>query len=474
MKTLDSELNLKRNIAIVGIIVYLFVLTVISVMFRNYALKPLWVVWGVAEVVLFFCLTFYFDFRWSKDEVKQFIRKTFWVALIIRVAYVVLMCYYYYYQTGIPFEYEAADSLNYHRIGVFLSKEVRQGNIGFVFQSLSANTMGFSDQGYLLWLTLIYTIFGKNILVPRLLKALMSAYMCVAVYKLASRSMDEKTGKLAAIICVFMPTLVRYAGLHYKETEMLFLAVMALERMDYLIRSRKYTFWNIAFPILLTAMTFGFRTILGMTLIAAFVIFTLLVNKDIVGKKAKAIIVLSTVVVFLVFLLTPIGNEMRIVFKMNFAEGRYNVEKYENEGMKFAQFADGKYLAPAAFILPLSSMVSVGNDNQKMMNGSIFIRNFLAFFSMWAIVIAIRGKKWRNLSLIGSYVILYLLLITFSFAFNSERYHFPAIPMAAVMAAYAITNMKKSDMKYFYIYNVLLIVAIIVWNYVKLAARGLI
>src|SRR5574344_334600 len=124
MKTLDSELNLKRNIAIVGIIVYLFVLTVISVMFRNYALKPLWVVWGVAEVVLFFCLTFYFDFRWSKDEVKQFIRKTFWVALIIRVAYVVLMCYYYYYQTGIPFEYEAADSLNYHRIGVFLSKEV--------------------------------------------------------------------------------------------------------------------------------------------------------------------------------------------------------------------------------------------------------------------------------------------------------------------------------------------------------------
>jgi 4-amino-4-deoxy-L-arabinose transferase-like glycosyltransferase len=135
--------------------------------------------------------------------------------------------------------------------------------------------MGFSDQGYLLYLTTLYTCFGKNILGPRLLKALMSAYLCVVIYKLASRSLGEKTGRLAAVMAVFMPQFIHYTGTYMKETEMVFLATLALERMDYLIRSKRYTFWNIAFPILLTAMTFGFRTVLSMVIIASFILFIL-------------------------------------------------------------------------------------------------------------------------------------------------------------------------------------------------------
>ena len=97
------------------------------------------------------------------------------------------MAYYYYYGTGKAFELGAGDSIFYHSTAAYLSRCVRHGYVSYIFKYLNAYTMGWSDQGYTLWLTLIYTIFGPSLLTPRLLKALMSAYLCIVVYKLGSR-----------------------------------------------------------------------------------------------------------------------------------------------------------------------------------------------------------------------------------------------------------------------------------------------
>ena len=268
--------NLIRHIALIGVGVYLLALIIVSLVFRDHAMQLKWMLWGIGEVLFFFLLTTFFYPRWKKDDQKHFLRKVFWTALALRAVYAFVMCYYFYYQTGIAFEYQAGDSLGYHRTAVYLSRCIRAGHIRYVFQYLNAYTMGFSDQGYTLWLAFIYTIFGPNLLTPRLLKALMSAYMCVALYKLTFRTFGERTARLVTVMCVFMPTLIQITGLHTKETEMTFLTVMALERMDYLVRSRRYTFWTITAPILFTALTFGFRTIIGMSLIFAFIVFIVL------------------------------------------------------------------------------------------------------------------------------------------------------------------------------------------------------
>lgn len=466
------ELKQYRQLPILGIAVYLVALIVVSVVFRQHAMEPLFMVWGIGEVLFFFVLAWLFFNRWKDDDPKRFLLKVFFTALALRALYAFLMCYYFYYQTGFPFEYNAADSLSYHRTGVQLATCCRHGKFDLVFKYLNATTMGFSDQGYTLWLTLIYTIFGPNVLTPRIFKALMSAYLCVAVYRLGSRTFDEKTGRLAAVLCVFMPTLIQIAGLHTKECEMIFLMVMALERMDYVVRSRRYTVWNIAFPILLTALTFGFRTIIGMALIFAFVLFIIL-SDGLVTKRTRWIASLATVLVFLAFLFTPVGKEMRIIYRLKFTDYNYMTEKYRDEGLQHAELAKNSYLVPGAFVLPLSSMTDVSNGNQKMMNGSMFVKNLLAFFAMWAIVIAIREKKWRNFTLIGGFEFCYLFMIMFSFAANSERYHQPAIPCIVLMAAYCLTRMQKKDMKFYYIYCGLLLVALIGWNWLKLSARGL-
>ena len=466
--------KLLRQISIIGVGVYLLALITISLVFNDYALQLKWVLWGMGEVLFFFVLTTLFYPRWKNDDPKHFRRKVFWTAIGIRALYAFLICYYYYYQTGKAFEYNVADGIWYHRTGVHLSRAVRQGYIRYVFQYLRAYTMGFSDQGYTLWLTLIYTIFGPNLLTPRLFKALMSAYLCIVVYKLGTRTFGERTGKLAAVMCAFMPILVQICGLHTKEMEMIFLSLLALERMDYLIRSKKYTVWNIAFPILLTGLTFGFRTIVGMCLIFAFLVFIMLSPNELVGKKGKIISVSAIVLVFFVFLLTGIGNEMRIIYRLRFVDLNVKTEKYEALGFKHAELAHSKYLAPGAFVLPLAPMVEESPEHNKMIHGSTYVKNFLAFFAMLAIVVAFRQKKWRDFSLIGAYELSYLTIIMLSFAANMERYHQPAIPLLVLMAAYAMTHLRRKDLILFYVYCGLLYVALFVWNWLKLSARGLV
>jgi hypothetical protein len=466
--------KLLRHISFIGIGLYLAALLTISLAFRSNALQPKWMFWGIGEVLVFFVLTTVFYPRWRNDDPKHFWRKVFWTALAIRAIYAFVMCYYYYWETGIGFEYEAGDSIWYHQEATQLSRAVREGYISYVFKYINSCTMGWSDQGYLLWLTLVYSIFGRSWLVPRLFKALMHAYLCIVVWKLGSRTFSERTGRLAAVMCVFMPILIQTCGLHTKEAEMIFLSILALERMDYLIRSKKYTFWNILVPILLTGLTFGFRTIIGMCLIFAFLVFVLLSSKDIVGKKGKIIISASVVVLFFVFLFSPVGSEMKNIYRLKFSDLTYQSEKYDSLGMNHSEFAQSWIMAPGAFVLPLSPMVEESPDHNKMIHGSTYVKNFLAFFAMLAIVTAFRQKKWRDFSLIGAYELSYLIIIMFSFAANSERFHEPAIPLLLLMAAYAMTHLRRKDLKLFYVYCGVLFVALFAWNWLKLSARGLV
>ena len=466
--------KLLKHINLIGIGLYLLALIVISLAFREHALQWKWMLWGIGEVLFFFLLTTVFYPRWKGDDTKRFKWKVFLVAFVIRGLYAFLVAYYYYYETGKAFEYNAADSIWYHPTAVYLSRCVRQGYVSYIFKYLNAYTMGWSDQGYVLWLTLVYTIFGRNLLTPRLFKALMSAYLCIVVYKLGTRTFGERTGRLAAVMMVFTPILIQLCGVHTKEMEMIFLSIFALERMDYLIRSKKYTVWNIICPILLTGLTFGFRTIIGMCLIFAFLVFVVLSSKDLVPKKGKIITLVATVVVFLAFLLSPVGREMRIINALKFKDLNYQMKHYDSLGMKHGELAQGWIMAPGAFVLPLAPMVEESPDHNKMIHGSTYVKNFLAFFAMLAIVIAFRQKKWRDFSLIGAYELSYLAIIIFSFAANSERYHEPAVPLIVLMSAYAMTHLRRKDLKLFYIYCGLLFVAMVVWNWLKLSARGLV
>lgn len=466
--------KLHRHFQWIGVSVYLLALLVVSVGFKTYALKPLWWAWGIGTVLFFFGMSYGFYHRWRHEETRRWVRQLFFWALGIRTVYLAGIIFYYYYQTGVSFEYGAADSWRYHQIACYLANLVREGHWEAVIPVLNANTIGFSDQGYTLYLTTLYTCFGKNIIGPRVLKALMSAYQCVIIYKLASRNLDEKTARWAAVMAAFLPQFIHYTGTYLKETELVFLATLALERVDYLIHSRRYTFWNIAAPIVLTILTLGFRTIVGMALMASFIIYIVFCEKPLLSTKTRIVTVGLIVLLAGVLIMTPLGWEMYATIKVNFGTAPLTAEKYQGLNLRFTEYANGKYLFPGFLTLPLTNLVELANPTQKMMNGTYFVKNYLAFFALWCLWVAFREKQWRKLSLVGSYTILYAIIIAFSFAFNSERYHFPVMPGLLIMAAFAMTHFQKKDFKFYYVYCALLLIAIVAWNYLKLATRGLV
>ena len=125
------------------------------------------------------------------------------------------------------------------------------------------------------------------------------------------------------------------------------------------------------------------------------------------------------------------------------------------------------------FVIPFPTVVDSQQENQEMMNGGNFDKNILAFFVMFALFLIIKEGKWRDFTLIGTFMIGYLIIIAFSAFAQSERFHLPSLPFEIMFAAYGISRMDKKTVKYFNVYTLIVFGLIIGWSWFKLSGRGL-
>ena len=54
----------------------------------------------------------------------------------------------------------------------------------------------------------------------------------------------------------------------------------------------------------------------------------------------------------------------------------------------------------------------------------------------------------------------------------AERFHLPAVPFLLCLAAYGMTHITRKEKKWFLPYVVFIVLAVIAWNYIKIAGRG--
>ena len=201
-----------------------------SLVFLKYMMNLEFIIIGITWVLLFFLLAHRYTKQWVYPQEGKFIRKLFFTALTIRLIWVVFSYIYFFIKTGIPFEFGSKDALAYHNAAIWFSE------VGWseALDYLSTGSRG--DAGYPLYLLVLYSIIGPNIFLTRVIKSILSAWMCVLVYMLAKRNLGDEVGRMAGIFCCLMPNLILYCGLHLKETEMLFLMVACLERADMMLR----------------------------------------------------------------------------------------------------------------------------------------------------------------------------------------------------------------------------------------------
>lgn len=462
-----------KQIAFRAIIVYLLALSIVSLVYFNYAMKFGYIFLGIVWVVGFFLLVNYTSKNWQRIKDKTFVEYLFIVAFSIRLIWVIGSYFFYIQATGIPFEFGAADSLFYHQV----AEEFSNDSWSTIWKSLfSSGYYALSDSGYPLYLTFIYKVFGVNMIIPRLLKAILSTLTCVMIYRISSRTFGESTARIAGLMAALMPNLIIYCGYHLKETEMLFLEVAFLERLDYIIRGKHISFWSVILPTLLAGSLFFFRTVLGTAAIFAFAT-TILISSTPTMKKGwrRTALIGWGVLGLLVF-----GGGKAITEVEDLWENRdANIENKRTEqalrGNLWAQYATGTVMAPMAFVLPYATMVDIDSQyGQQGKSGGNYIRNFMGFFIFIALYEGFRKKKWKNFAMIGSFVIAYLGVVSLSGFSNSERFLLPGLPCLIMMWAYGISTLRETTYRLLTPWCFVVFLMEFGWAYFKIGSRGLI
>jgi len=453
-------------------VTYLIVLILVSVIFMDYSMKIGYMVLGICFVCGFGFLTQIWSNDWKDSDSGQYKRLLFVAAVVLRLVWVVGSYFYYISVTGVPFEIDAADAIGYHNEAEWLASEPWSTAWRYYF---GEGTKGVSDVGYPLYLTALYKITGPVIIIPRIIKAILGAWTCLLIYRLAGRTFGEQVGRMAGIMCALMPNLIIYCGYHLKETEMIFLTVAFLERTDYLLRSRWFQFWNIILPTLLAGSLFFFRTFLGMAAMLALFCGVLLSTAPTMKRDGRR----TAVIVWAVLcLLASSGSVVMNEIEENWGQREKNVVKkrqaQENAGIRWAKYATGTVMAPMAVALPFSTMIDVDNQvAQQTKHGGNFIRNFMAFFALLGIFESFRQRKWRDFSLIGAYVVAYLAAVSMSGFSNSERFLLPALPGLIMMWAYGISQLRDKTYRLLTPWCVIVVLMEIGWAFFKLGSRSL-
>lgn len=460
-----------KQIATKAIYLYLGVLAVVSIFFIRHAMSIEYIIMGIAWVVGFFLFSNYCSQKWKDIPQKLLLRNLFLTALGLRIFWVFFSYIFFTIKTGIPFEFSAADALWYY--------EESTGNINTqwkdIWNYLFIDTATVSDSGYVFYLTFLAKIFGENIILPRLINACFSAATIPLIYSLAKRNIGEEGGRLAAIFACFMPNLIFYCGLHMKETLMIFLMVAYLERADYLLRSKKYNIFTIAIPVFLALILFTFRTVLGAVAVFAFVTALVFTNTSVIGKTKRYMLIGWGLLAAITLTGGTILNEVEGLLEDRDANQANKRLMQTQKGNQWAKYATGTVMAPMMFVLPFPTMVDVDQQyTQQMLSGGNYVRNFLGGFVLIAVFSALFiTKNWRNLSLIGSFVIAYLGIVSTSGFANSERFLLPGLPVLLIMAAYGVTLLNAKNYKFIKIWYWVVPVMAFAWAFFKLGSRGL-
>lgn len=450
---------------------YLGALAAVSIVFLQYSMSIGYILLGIVWVAGFFLLSANCSQKWKDIPQKKLLQNLFTIALSLRVCWAFIAYIYFTIETGIPFEFSAADSLWYY--------EESTGNIhtdiADVWNYLFVDTNGISDSGYVFYLSLLAKIFGENIIFPRLVNSILSAVTVLLIYHLAKRNIGEEGGRIAAIFACFMPNLIFYCGLHLKETVMIFLMIAYLERADFFLRSKKIDIPSLVIAIFLALSLFSFRTAMGATAVFAFVTALVFTKSSVIGKAKRYMVIGWGILAALTLTGGTIMNEIDGLIEERDTNQANKREIQTLRGNQWAKYATGTVMAPMMFVIPFPTMVDVDEQyNQQMLSGGNYVRNFLGGFVLIAVFSAIFiTKNWRNLSLIGSFVIAYLGIVSMSGFANSERFLLPGLPILLIMAAYGITQLDAKNYKFIKIWYWVVPVMAFGWAFFKIGSRGL-
>lgn len=463
-----------------AIILYLAILLIVSVAF-GHPMTWYWWVFGIVEVVAFFYYSNQLTRQWANLSVRNFEKKIFTVSLLLRIAFAIFSYFFYVNVANDFMGFGSADANTYHIFACKGADMIREGHFNFREEF---NAMGYfsrgvdiGDMGFPIYQSFLYLISGKSMVFSRCLNALFSAWTVVLAYRLAKRCFGENVARMTAIFCVLMPNFILYCGIQLKETVMLFLSMLFVERADAAIRSPRLDVKQLLVVLAIGGLTFFFRAVLCFVLLIAF-FFALVFSSSRVASKGKrlATIVFSVLLIALTFGNTILESLQVGDYQNVQAQQEQNMQwRAEREnGNSLAKYAGAAVFAPLIFTIPFPTMVDIPNqETQQMFHGCNYVKNITSFFTIFALIVLLLTGKWKDTALPIAYMLGYLVVLVFSNFAQSERFHLPILPISLMCAAYGISLMTNKHKRWFTYWMVFIFVANVGWAWFKLRGRGM-
>ena len=443
----------------------------------------LWIV-AALSVLLFFYGGVSMSKQWSKANSKKFVRNIFVAGLIIRLLWV-LYCYFFFNPDHFANSFgETADVEWYMPYGQAIAKWATDG-FNKPFGKLMDNWGGaIDDVGYPVWLSIIYLIFGVDcdVIIPFLIKVIISAYCSVCIYRVAKRHFGESVARMTAIFVCLNPNMIYWCGNMFKETEMVFLCFLAIDKFDQALYSGKgLTVKSLLPGVLAASALFFFRAALGAVIFLS-VFMHVVMASDKVMSFGKKILVGILVVASL---LVGVGDSIRSQTEsmLNTVQSDHQKENMEWRsrragGNSLAKYAGAAVFAPLIFTIPFPTF-NMANENQLLqaqLAGGSYIKNVLSYFVILVFLMMLVTGEWRRHVFILAYTVGYHVILVMSEFAQSGRFHMPVMPMMMLFAAYGIQVAKTNGKmrKWFPIVLVLEVFICLAWNWFKLKGRGMI
>ena len=118
---MNSELKyFPKRMANQAILLYIVLVIVLALTFPLHVLDAQWIFFGLFTVIFFFSRSSALTKKWAYLPEKIFLKKVFWLALILRLLWIVFVYYYFIWMLGQPFEFEAADSIGCHGEAIWI------------------------------------------------------------------------------------------------------------------------------------------------------------------------------------------------------------------------------------------------------------------------------------------------------------------------------------------------------------------
>lgn len=469
---ISQPFYLSRYFTRKGILCYSLLLVLCFLIFYQQASSFQWIAFGIVEVVGFFYFSNVLTRKWAKISAFQYQRRLFWGSFLIRSVWVVFSYFYFTEMTGLPFEYEAGDSMGYYGEAQWLYGLAANGQFDIYLAYIGIN---YSDMGYPMYLTGLWFIFGDSIIVPRLIKALLSAFTCVLMYRIGRRNFGEAAGRIAGVFGMLLPNLIYYTGLHVKETEMLILTVLFIYCADSALSTGVIKPRNVVYMCLAAAALFFFRTVLAVCLISSLTMAVFFTSRKVSDFSKKiGLLVLIVAGAGLIFA-TPLGDTIHEYIDAsddNLDSQMSNFATRQDGANKLAKYGSRSIFLPFMLMVPFPTMVDTAQYNSMMLNGAFFTRNVYAFFVFVALYVLYKRRQLRAHMLLLTAIASYLFVIGSSGFALSERFHLPIVPLLLVLAAYGVTQVNLKNRKYYLPYLAFVVVLVIGWNWFKLAGRA--